>query len=304
MVRASNFCKFGPAHKVAEGYSTMCGHATIALGRFFVDTHDPSVFPGREKLVYDADSQETLLRLHVPCGVVHVRVPTTGVGKDARSDGTRAVRFTSVPSFASAVDVRVDIPEDQRWTQLTAAGRAYVTVDIAFGGAYYAIVSASELGFDDGILAHDLRELDDATATVKALLAPCRELFAHPSERDLEYLYGVIVVEERGERRELGLCFFANQQIDRSPTGSGVCARVALSVAKRVLAVGDEVEYESLVSLDVPGNAFVGKAVSRTSGGGVVVEVGGRGFYTGAHCFLFETALDGFSDGFEVRGHH
>lgn len=295
------------ANKTAEGYSTMCGHATIALGRFFVDTHDPLVFPGREKLFFDAERQETLLRLHAPCGVVQVRVPTVGTGQDARSDGSQAVSFTSVPSFASAVDVRVDIPEDQRWPQLRQTGRDFVMVDIAFGGAYYAIVPTAELGFEGGMLSHDLRELDDATTTVKALLVPRRELFVHPSERDLEYLYGVIVVEERGARRELGLCFFANQQIDRSPTGSGVCARVALGVAKGVLAVGDAVEYESVVSVDAPGNAFVGVAVGRGGGGmseSVIVSVSGRGFYTGAHCFLFETALDALSDGFEVRGSH
>ncbi|THG99944.1 hypothetical protein EW026_g2496 [Hermanssonia centrifuga] len=186
-----------------EGYSTMCGHATIALGRFLIDAHDLSIFPRREQLKYDAEREETLLRLHAPCGVVQVRVPTLGSGQDARSDGTRRVSFKSVASFVSAIDVKVDIPESLRWTELKKAGRSFVTVDVSFGGAYYAIVSAEELGFERGIRAYPLSELSQATAVVKSLLRARKALFEHPSEEDLEYLYGVIIVEKLAQRKEL-----------------------------------------------------------------------------------------------------
>ena len=221
--------------------------------------------------------------------------------------------FTSVPSFASALQVRVDVPPADRWKQLSLAGRDHLTVDIAFGGAYYVIVTASELGFPHGLRAYDLSDLDSATSRLKALLSSRTTLFLHPTSSDLEYLYGVIVVEQLGTGRELGLCFFADQQVDRSPTGSGVCARVALSVAKGELELGQSVEYESLVSLDAPGSGFVGSASERvvvqgengrSSIDGVRVMVSGRGFYTGAHSFVLETGLDGLAEGFEVRGEH
>lgn len=291
----------------------MCGHATIALGRFFVDTHDLTVFPHRKNLAYDPERRETTLRLHAPCGVVHVRVPTLGQGDDAKSDASLPVSFTSVPSFVSALQVRVDVPSADQWPQLAEAGRGHLTVDIAFGGAYYAIVTASELGFPRGIRAYDLSDLDSATSKLKALLAPRTTLFLHPTSGDLEYLYGVIVVEQLGTGRELGLCFFADQQVDRSPTGSGVCARVALGIAKGELQLGQSVEYESLVSVDVPGSGFVGSATERVVVQGengrsniecVRVTVSGRGFYTGAQSFVLEAGLDGLASGFEVRGKH
>lgn len=293
-----------------EGYSTMCGHATIALGCFFIDTHDKSVFPRRSNLPYDPTTRETLLRLHVPCGVVHVGVPTLGTGELVKSDPSRPVTFSSVPSFASGMDVDVEIPDETMWVQLEMAGRNMVTVDIAFGGAYYAIVSAAELGFTRGIQAYPISEFDSCTRKLKGLLESRKDLFTHPSEHDLEYLYGVIVVEQLGTGSELGLCFFANQQVDRSPTGSGVCARVALSVAKGKLDLGQSVAYESLVSLDAPGNGFVGKATSRIKVQGengrdwdcVQVEVSGKAFYTGAHSFVVEAGLDSLGEGVEVRG--
>ncbi|PSR81120.1 hypothetical protein PHLCEN_2v6455 [Hermanssonia centrifuga] len=284
----------------------MCGHATIALGRFLIDAHDLSIFPRREQLKYDAEREETLLRLHAPCGVVQVRVPTLGSGQDARSDGTRRVSFKSVASFVSAIDVKVDIPESLQWTELKKAGRSFVTVDVSFGGAYYAIVSAEELGFERGIRAYPLSELSQATAVVKSLLRARKALFEHPSEEDLEYLYGVIIVEKLAQRKELGACFFADQQMDRSPCGSGVCACVALDLAKGNLGMGEEVVFESVVSMMMgQKGGFAGTAVERVVCGlsgrvwpGCVVRVQGRAFYTGAHVFVAEAAEDELADGF------
>lgn len=300
---------------MTEGYSTMCGHATIALGRFLVDTHDLAVFPRRNALKYDSETGETLLRLHAPCGVVHVRVPTIVGGADAigsgaeywqnaYADGTRAVSFTSVRCFLRAIDFRVDVPAAVRWPELHQ--RDHIVADIAFGGAYYALVPGAALGFTDGLRHVNLGALGQAAATVKALLAGRTELYAgHDSGAEaLGYLYGVIVTEElAGERRELGVCFFADGQVDRSPTGSGVCARLAAGVAKGVRRVGESVTYESLVSLDVPGSAFVGVASMAPSAIAspsmpVVVTVGGRGMYTGVHAFVVESGLDPLAQGF------
>ncbi|KAJ7699749.1 hypothetical protein B0H14DRAFT_3035221, partial [Mycena olivaceomarginata] len=172
----------------------MCGHATIALGRFLVDTHDLSIFPHRDKLPHDEATEVTTLRLHAPCGVVHVSVHTD----DGHSDATRPVSFLGVPSFVTARDLEVDIPPSVQWKRLRDAQRSRVKVDIAYGGAFYAL----------------------AAAALKRILAPRTELYAHPSEPDLEYLYSVMV------------------QIDRSPTGSCVMARR--------LQIGEGRKYESI----------------------------------------------------------
>lgn len=286
-----------------EGYSTMCGHATIALGRFLVDTHDERIFPQRGQLIKD-ERGDVELRLHAPCGVVRLGVPVMAAeGRGLRSDPTCRVRFVSVPSFVSARDVLVEIPEEARWTALRAAGRTGVRVDVAYGGAFYAFVSAAELGFTNGLRGTTVRELDAATAAVKRAVAALPGVVAHPSERALEYLYGVIVTEGPADDPAtdggLSACFFADQQLDRSPTGSGVSARVALAVAAGKLSVGEPAEFHSLVSMADAGSAFTGAAVETAvmADGGdggrqwdaVRVEVSGRAFYTGAHAFVAET---------------
>lgn len=286
----------------------MCGHATIALGRFLVDSQDTSLGVRPEHLQYLPESQETVVRLHAPCGIVTVNVPSIRTPGSEKSDPQRRVSFLSVPSFASAVDVTVEVPQDKRWRALIAAGRNKVVVDVAFGGAFYVIVNAAELGFGGGIRGHSLAEFDEASGSLKEILSARSELFSHPDEEDLEYLYGVIITENLGERRELGLCFFADQQIDRSPTGSGVCARVALAMEKGDLDVGDDVMFESVVSLRGEGAGFVGKAVGRlalTGKDGVArkaarVRVEGQAYYTGARSFVVEQG-DMLADGFVMK---
>jgi proline racemase len=112
-----------------DGYSTMCGHATIALGRFLVDTHDLEVFPKRESLRFDPSTGITVVRLHAPCGVVRISVPTKADGRSA--DPGRPVSFISTPAFASAVDVKVDIPSEKRWPELN--GRTSIVLDASSG---------------------------------------------------------------------------------------------------------------------------------------------------------------------------
>ncbi|PIL36066.1 hypothetical protein GSI_01726 [Ganoderma sinense ZZ0214-1] len=255
-----------------EGYSTMCGHATIALGRFLVDTQDEAIFPRRQQIVCDPVKRECMVRLHAPCGVVDVTVPTLQDGGRVQSDPEREVHFISVRSFASATGVVIEVPEELLWPELRDTGRRAVEVDLAYGGAFYVVVEEQQLGFGrvrEGEV--DLKRLDAATAAVKQLVGAKKELFqGHGLEHDLEYLYGVIVVEkEEGEvglgglEGRLGVCFFADQQVDRSPTGSGVSARVALARAKGLLGERERVRFDSPLSARVgcEAGAFVGSGV-------------------------------------------
>ncbi|OJT13112.1 Trans-L-3-hydroxyproline dehydratase [Trametes pubescens] len=275
----------------------MCGHGTIALGRFLVDTQDENVFPRRRQVRFDEDKGECTLRLHAPCGVVDVTVPSIREGDRVRSDPEREVQFVSVESFAAAVDLTVEVPEELRWQELRDAGKAAVKFDVAYGGAFYVIVQEKELGFErirDGV---DLKRLDAATATLKQLVGARKEVFrGHGLAGDLQYLYGVIVVDE-GEGwvglggtdgGRVGACFFADQQLDRSPTGSGVSARVALAKAKGLLHDGERVRFDSPLSAQTgkAAGAFVGSALA---GGRVLVQ--GRAFYTGASAFVVEDAF-------------
>ncbi|OQE15303.1 hypothetical protein PENFLA_c032G03194 [Penicillium flavigenum] len=304
-----------------EGFSTMCGHATIALGRFLVDV-DERVFPRRRELRYDTLSRTTTLNLHVPCGVVEVIVPTLESGK---SDASRPVSFVSVPSFATAIGLQVPVPEKYRWAELR--GRTAVTVDFAYGGAYYCMVSAEELGFSCGLGEVKLQDMEHATKLLKEAVVTNPDLqYLAQDMRTAEegFLYGIMITDTRlghvsalegtaAARAQLdvgseetGLCFFANQQIDRSPTGSCVAARVALARTKGTLPSGEKRMYNSLVTRAYRGlSGFVGSVFEDTDtnggDGSVRICVEGYAYYTGYHSFVVEKE-DGLGvDGFSVR---
>jgi trans-L-3-hydroxyproline dehydratase len=240
-----------------EGYSTMCGHAVIALGRWAVDT-------GRVAL----RAPVTPVAIQCPCGLVRARV-------DIQDGKPGAVRFESVPAFAFALDRTVEVP-----------GAGAVTVDIGYGGAFYAFLSAARFGLDvRRSLTRDL--VDAAAAVTEAVKRQVR--LEHPDDPDLAFLYGTILTDGAdawSERPTANICVFAEREVDRSPTGSGVTARIALQHARGLIAVGQERRFES-----VTGALFTGKALRETRAGrfpAVTVEVGGRAHYTGTARFTLE----------------
>ena len=256
-----------------DGYSTMCGHATLALGRFLVDSvcddwSDPmwagstfSTEHGHQsnQITFYRERGEALLRLHAPCGVVRVTVPFVAYEDgSARADTKRPVSYLSVPSYATGVSVVIEVAASGSWPEL--GQRREVVVDIAYGGAFYIVVSASQLGFPpaqlNSLTKPTLAALNEATKTLKRIFNSNAELRAqylqHAEHADLQFLYGVIVTApsaiDSGEAAsENSICFFANEQVDRSPTGSGVQARVALAYAKGELKLGESRTYHSPV---------------------------------------------------------
>ena len=298
-----------------QGFSTMCGHATIALGRFLVDTHDTSVFPRRNELEFNPDQQVTTVKIHAPCGVLNVSVPITLDGQKAG----RQVSFISTVSFASGSGVQVHIPEEKRWPELE--GRDSVTVDVSFGGTYYAMVSARELGFGaGGLLDGPMMDLEGLSRSVRLLKSHLvedesfRPYFTHPTTPDYSFLYSIMVVDDAtgkalddSEGAETGLCFFADHQIDRSPTGGCVMARMALAYAKGLRKPGQKWTYHSVVS-----NAFGGEGgftasivdeehVPGMATKGVRVKVAGEAFYTGASQFVAEESDTISKSGFSIK---
>ncbi|GJJ06160.1 hypothetical protein Clacol_000349 [Clathrus columnatus] len=320
------FCHNAPL----EGFSTMCGHATIALGRFLIDTRDTSIFPRRFLLMDQTsdvvDLDHVTLTIHAPCGAVSVSVPVTifkGSGSHEppdksliMSDPSRPVSFLSVPSFATGIDIFAEIPSAYLWKEYTSASMKGIHFDIAFGGAFYAIVNVDQLGFSPDISitkalqqgSYTLSSLKEATRYFKKFLVETSEFrnyLRHPTSPDLEYLYGIIVVDPIGytsnDQSNVGICFFADQQVDRSPCGSGVCARAALAISKGKLALHDSWTYDSLVTKTKGEGAFIGRAVEEvkvrhdgrylekdTPWEAYIVEVSGYAYYTDASTFVLE----------------
>lgn len=252
-----------------EGYSTMCGHAVIALGRFAVD---------RELVA--AREPETTVRIQCPCGLVTASVEVHG-GHAGR------VRFTSVPAFAYARDAVV-----------VTEAFGPVILDVAYGGAFYGILPASQLGLD---LQHSpLGRIVEAALQIKA--AAMEQLaLTHPTEPDLAYLYGIIFTDDAspdGRGPTTNICVFADGQVDRSPTGSGVTARLALMHRRRQVDVGESRAFSSIT-----GAEFTGRVIAEAKAGphpAVLVEVAGEAFYTGEASFTCEPE-DPLGGGFLLR---
>ncbi len=248
-----------------EGYSTMCGHATIALSRWAVDS-------GRVART----EPETVVRLQCPCGLVTARVA---------GDGT--VRFESVPAFAYALD---RIAPTATWGP--------VTVDVAYGGAFYAILAADSIGLD--LRTSPMRAIVDAGEEITRAAAKAIPI-EHPPEPDLAFLYGTILTdggEGTNGQPSRNVCIFAGRQIDRSPTGSGVTARMALMAARRQVRAGEERLFESCTSAHFSG-CIVRNAPAVGPRKAVIVEVGGRAHITGESRFRFD-ADDPLREGFSL----
>jgi proline racemase len=252
-----------------EGYSTMCGHAIIALGRYAVD----------EGLVARQEPVTTV-RIEAPCGLVVASVEV----RDGRSG---AVSFESVPAFLFARDQTIELP-----------GFSSIGFDIAYGGAFYALADCHQFGLE--FSRNRVRDfVDAATALTDRLKADFR--LSHPDHADLAFLYGTILTDGKdafsGEATK-NVCVFAEAEVDRSPTGSGVTARLAAMHAKGEIAIGQTRTFESIA-----GSRFSG-AVAGTAKAGphdaIIARVGGRAYYSGRAEFIVE-ADDELGRGFLLR---
>jgi proline racemase len=194
-----------------DGYSTACGHGTIALGAWAVQT-------GRVAAPRDGDAEVTV---DVPSGRVVARVRR-------RAGVVESVAFRNVPATVVARGV-------------PAAG---VEVDVAYGGAIYASVPADRFGLR--VVPDDLPALIAAGREVKRALAGS-DAARHPEDERLSGIYGTILYEELGPLHQRNVTVFADGEVDRSPCGSGTSARCALLAADGALGSGDELLHESIV---------------------------------------------------------
>lgn len=252
-----------------EGFSTMCGHGIIGL-----------VAVGMETGRFAATAGRTKIRIDTPAGRV------TAFAEPAEG-GARLVRFLNVPSFVLAADYRVSVP-----------GLGAIRCDVAYGGAFYAYVDAAPLGFR--LQPDEVGGLIDVAARIKQAVTSSLPI-AHPDgDASLGFLYGTIFVgrAHQADAHSRNVCVFADGEVDRSPTGTGVSGRLAIHYARGEVALGEEIVVESIL-----GTTFTGKVVEAVAVGGqaaVVPEIGGSAFITGRHEFLVDPA-DPLQEGFLIR---
>lgn len=249
-----------------EGFSTMCGHGVIGLVKIGIETG-----------VLAADP---VVRLDTPAGRVTAYPHYGGDGRITH------VSFHNVPSFVYALDQTIDVP-----------GLGLVRYDIAFGGAFYAYVQAGEVGLR--LVAEEFQTIVDWGKRIKRSIM-AESIPQHPYEPDLSLLYGVIFVgpahDAAHHSREV--CVFADGEVDRSPTGTGVSGRAALHYAKGEISRGDSFVVESIL-----GTTFTGKVVEETQFGtypAVVPEVSGTAHIMGRNELLIDPD-DALRYGFLLR---
>jgi proline racemase len=242
-----------------EGYSTMCGHGVIALVTALIEAGAvPSKGP------------QTPINLDTPAGLVRAIAHLSSDGRVAR------VTFQNVPSFVYAQDVEIELPHYGRFP-----------VDIAFGGAFYAIVPADRVGLQvTPELTPQLIAAGEAIKRAVNAILPIQ----HPTEADLSFLYGTILTgpAESPDHHSRNICIFANAEVDRLPTGTGVSARLAVHHVKDELAPGETIVVESILGCH---STFSGRVVGTTQVGSyaaVMPEVGGTAFITGRHQLIVD----------------
>jgi proline racemase len=240
------------------GYSTACGHGTIALVTWALDEGIVARSEGENRVVVD-----------VPSG----RLETWASVKEGR---VRSVRFRNVPSFV--------------WAEGVELGDR--TVDVAFGGAFYA-------SLEERVEAGELPRLIELGREIKRELEAWQSV-VHPLEPELRDIYGVIFWQEEVDDplTQRNVTVFADGEVDRSPCGSGTSARLALLDRSGRLPRGEE-----LLHLSIVGTAFTGRVVGEDEVAGipaVVTDVEGSAFRTGEHVFTLDPD-DPLGGGFLLR---
>jgi proline racemase len=245
-----------------EGYSTMCGHGviavvTIALERGLLTRRD-----GRQEIVLDS-----------PAGPIRaspsLREARGGDGRRPRVDG---VAFSNVPSFVLAAGVPVQL------------GSRELRVDVAFGGAFYAIADTEAAG-----LAIDPRKLPELRRAGMAIRDAVESIVnvVHPLDPGLRGLYGTIFTGPSTGSADLrNVTVFADAEVDRSPCGTGTSAVMAVLAAMGLLLPGATFTHESIVC-----TVFRGRILRDTVVGdlpAIVPEIEGSAWITGEHTFFVD----------------
>jgi len=251
-----------------EGYSDMCGHGIIALGKVLVElNHVERTMP------------LTRIGFDTPAGFIEAQVEW---------DGTRAgnVTFRNVPAFIYQRDVEVDTP-----------GFGKITGDIVFGGAFYYYMNADQANVQ--VKPEQVRTLIQLGAETKAAVK-AKVSIQHPIEHGLNTLYGTIVdgAPNNPTADQANVCIFADREVDRSPTGTGTSGRAAQLFFRGRLALN-----QSLVNESIVGSSFSVRVTGTTKVGAfdaAITEVTGSAHIMSFNQWVLEES-DPFPEGFFLR---
>src|SRR4030042_4226387 len=247
---------YGLMYMDSGGFLTMCGHGTIGAVTILV-----------EMGMVKAKEPETVVVFDTPAGLVRAHAVVEH-GRVCRA------WIENVPAFLYKADVPVEVE-----------GLGKISVDISFGGNFLALVTADQIGIPLDLCR--VKELVDIGLRIRTAVNQ-RVAVEHPIEKhinkvELTEITGPPVHPQAHARNIL---IFGEGSVDRSPCGTGTCARMAELYAKGQLKLGQPFIHESII-----GSLFHGELVREEKAGpftAVVPRVGGAAYITGIQQFVID----------------
>ncbi len=262
---------FGVLFTHNEGLSTMCGHATIGVTTVVLDT---GMIPANEG--------QNVVKIDSPAGRVTAYA-------EVENNRVQNVHFENVPSFVLKENVKVNVD-----------GYGEVVGDIAFSGAFYVFVDAEKMGID--MVPENAELFVKKGMEIKHKVMDAMDV-VHPLEPGLNGIYGTIfytpLKREGNKLKTKNICIFADGQIDRSPTGTGTGARVALHHLKGELKEKDELINYSII--DTPMTGKIAKLTKVDDFEAVIPEISGKAHITGFNQIVLDPE-DPLPEGFRIIG--
>lgn len=258
---------FGVIFMHNEGYSTMCGHATIAITKAAIDLDWVKML---EPL--------TTIKIDAPCG----QLTSYATVENGNVTG---MSFDNVPSFFVGT-YNLELPPFGN-----------IQYDLAYGGAFYAYTDISQFNLD--CEPHHSQSIIELGKRLKQAVIDTNKDIIHPLESDLSFLYGCIFIDEVNSKNihSKNVCIFANGELDRCATGSGVSGRAAIHYAKGELVKNEKIKIASIIGstleVEVTGTTQFGPYKA------IIPRVYGSAYYTGTHEFWIDPK-DPLKDGFLV----
>jgi trans-L-3-hydroxyproline dehydratase len=259
---------FGILFMHNEGFSPMCGHGIIGIATVVLET---GMLP--------MTTPTTIIKINSPAGLITAYA-------HIENGQVKNVSFHNVPSFVAGLDQVIDVP-----------GLGKIRYDLAFGGGFYAYVNAADAGVTCS--PRDFRPLIEKGMLIKRAIMQDRTI-KHPIEGDLSFLYGTILVghpEEKGSQSR-NVCIFAEGEVDRCPTGTGVSGRLAIHHARGEIQKDQPIVIESII-----GSKFTGRVIEETTFGpyaAIIPEVTGEAHIVGRN-ELWINPNDPLTHGFILR---
>jgi trans-L-3-hydroxyproline dehydratase len=263
--------EFGIIFMHNEGYSTMCGHAIIAISTLAAQMNWIDTVEG-----------ENIMKIDAPCGRLSCFITI-------KNGHVAGVRFHGVPSFVVGLDRTIEIE-----------GLGEVTYDLAYGGTFYAYVDMAKNNFDFDLSADSYRDLIATGMQIKNSVIKNDKEILHPFENDLSFLYGTIFIGDPHNKAHdsRNVCIFAEGEVDRCPTGSGIAGRMAIHHKRGEIEIGEKMSVESITD-----SLFYGSIVSEENYGpysAVIPQVEGTAHICGQHTFIIDPE-DPMRGGFILR---